>query len=140
MIYNNINYFEELFKQAIINGTNFADNERIFPSNDNVFRITSKISTQFSIHITSKFRELLLANTDDKAAAPTDNTNFENIRGKYLLDLEKEKAAMDQEEKEYKAKKQTDKRKIWFYDRFNCLEDLKKAMGVQGTIYNLYEN
>jgi hypothetical protein len=106
---NNINYFEKLFKQAIINGTNFADNERIFPSNDNVFRITSKISTQFSIHITSKFRELLLTNTDDKAAAPTDNTDFENIRGKYLLDLEKEKAAMDQEEKEYKAKKQKDR-------------------------------
>jgi predicted Mrr-cat superfamily restriction endonuclease len=100
-----------MFKRAIIDGNEFADNERIFPSNDNVFRVTSKITKQYSIYIATKFRNSLLPTNDNVNTTTTEeqNVDFENIRAKYLLDLEKEKATLKEEEKEYKAKKQKDR-------------------------------
>lgn len=109
---NNMNYFEELLKQSIMNDNNFYDNTKTYPSDDNIFRIYSTTSNQYSINITKNFRNLLLPETNNPTAEEKNDeisTIFENNRAKYLLDLEIEKQKLEEEDKEYKIKKNKDR-------------------------------
>lgn len=111
---NNTKYFEELLKESITNNKDFYENEKIYPSNDNVLRISTNTSLEYSRSIIKNFRILLLPDTKTPLATQISDEKkieFENIRAKYLLDLEKEKIKLEEEEKEYKEKKNKDREK-----------------------------
>jgi hypothetical protein len=117
LLKNNQKYFEELIKKTVNNSSEFSDTDRIFPSDDNVFRVTSKISTDFSRVMTKNFRQLLLPETNNPPSADKvsdeKSIEFENIRAKYLLDMEKEKKVLEEQDKEYKEKKNKDREEAY---------------------------
>ena len=115
LLKNNTKYFEELIKLSIDN-PDFYDNERIYQSNDNVFRVNSKTSENYSRVMTKNFRNLLLPENNVKTAEEKNDEQsieFKNIRAKYLLELEKEKIKLDEEEKQYKEQKKKDRKESY---------------------------
>jgi hypothetical protein len=129
---NNIKYFEELIKQAITEDRKFEDNYRVYPSNDNVLRTFTLSSTEYSRAITNNFRNLLLPESSTLSAQAQNNeqsVEFESIRAKYLVDLEKEKTKLEEEEANNKKKKITDREAS--YKRM-----IEENIQAQATIIN----